>query len=136
METFILEIQETIDSATRAQSALDAGMWSSLADLVTNSFLFSYNKHRKLSMADEALENAQKAVNSLNRRLNRLAELGRVNMEKHNLTSVGDLWLDFELLDAMTHIKIGNAQRNVTNAIKQVERIRKNLKAKLAEMKR
>ena len=138
MENYILEIRDTIDTANRAlmnlrkaKEALDVGWWASLADLFSNSFLVSCSKYHKLSYADKELENAQKAVNSLNNKLKHLAKYNGVRVDNSKLANMLDLWMNFDVLDGLTHIKIGNAKKNVNNAIKQVEALRKSLREEL-----
>lgn len=134
MEKFKSEVQATIDASSRAllylkraYSSLDAGWWASLSDMFTKSPLLSYRKHSILSETDKELARANKAVEELKLRLERLSQYSNVTVYNVELATMWDLFSRSNFLEVMTHMKIGKAKKNVAEAIDKVKTIRQAL---------
>lgn len=132
------EIHEAINAADDALAALrnaekslsSAGGWG-IWDMLGGGFFSSLMKHSRIEDAQRDLEAARRA---LARFKNELADLGRVaeiNLDMGNLLRFADYFFDNIFSDMMVQSKIRDGQRQVQQAIHQIEEIRRRLWAML-----
>lgn len=132
------EIHEAINAADDALAALrnaekslsSAGGWG-IWDIMGGDFFSSLMKHSRIGKAQDKLEEARRA---LARFKNELADLGRVaniNLDMGNFLRFTDLFFDNIFSDMMVQSKIRDGQRQVQQAIHQIEEIRRQLWAML-----
>ena len=128
------EIQSAIDAADYAldclvqvQRSMNDSSTVSFLDMMTKGFFTSLMKYSTLSEADIDVQQAQKAVDSLNTELRVLQKKRSVQLKYGRLATAIDMWIDDGLFDALTHLQINKAQKRIARAIMQVENIRREL---------
>lgn len=118
---------DALDALRRAQSCLSsAGNWGIL-DLLGGSFFSTMFKHDKIERAQAELENARAA---LRRFRGELADLGRsaeIDLEIGDFLYFADFFFDGAVADWLVQSKIRKGERQVRQAIAQVEEIRRRL---------
>lgn len=134
-EDISYEVHSAIDAAdyaleclVQAQHAMNNSSNVSFIDMMTKGFFTSLWKHSTLSEADVDMQQAQKALASLNAELRSLANNKSVQLKYSRLTTAIDMWVDDGFLDALTHLQINKAQKRISRAIMQVENIRRELR--------
>lgn len=128
------EIQSAIDAAdyaldclAQAQRSMNDSSNVSFLDLMTKGFFTSLMKYSTLSEADVDVQQAQKALDSLNAELRVLQKKRSVQLKYGRLATAIDMWIDDGVFDALTHLQINKAQKRIARAITQVENIRREL---------
>lgn len=128
-------IQSAIDAAdyaleclVQAQRSMNDSSTVSFLDMMTKGFFTSLMKYSTLSEADADMQQAQKALESLNAELRVLQKKRSVQLKYGRLATAIDMWIDDGLFDALTHLQINKAQKRIARAITQVENIRRKLR--------
>lgn len=129
------EIQCAIDAADyalecleQAQRSMNDSSTASFLDMITKGFFTSLMKYSTLSEADVDMQQAQNALESLNKELRILSANKRIQLKYGRLATAIDMWIDDGLFDALTHLQIDNALKRIARAITQVENIRRELR--------
>lgn len=127
-------IQSAISAADYALECLVQALSSlndcgniSYIDMITKNSWASYWKYTALSEADVEIEQAQIAMEDLNRELRALRKNKNVQLKYGRLASAVDLWIDDSALDMMTHLRINKAQKRIQRGIRDVENLRRKL---------
>lgn len=133
-EDISYEVHAAIDAAdyaleclVQAQHSMNDSSNVSFIDMMTKGFFTSLWKYSTLSEADVDIQQAQKALDSLNAELRSLANNKSIQLKYGRLAAEIDMWFDDGFLDALTHLQINKAQKCIGKAITQVENIRREL---------
>lgn len=133
-ENMIFEIHSAIAAAdyaleclVQAQSAMNDSSNVSFIDMTTKGVFTSLWKYSALSEADVEIQQARNALESLNAKLRILSKGKSVQLKYGRLATAIDLWIDDGVLDALTHLQINKAQKQIKKTISQVESIRHEL---------
>lgn len=118
-----------LDCLIQAQQALYDSGNVSFIDMVAKKKFTSIWKYASLTDADIEVERASDALADLSLELRILRENERVKMRYGSLASEIDMWIDNSILDALTHLRISKAQKQINRAITQVENIRRRLQS-------
>ena len=116
-----------LDCLTQAQRSMNNSSTVSFLDMMTKGFFTSLMKYSTLSEADVDVQQAQKALDSLNTELRVLQKKRSVQLKYGRLATAIDMWIDDGVFDALTHLQIDKAQKRIARAITQVENIRREL---------
>lgn len=134
VDDFQWEIQSAMEAADyaleclyEAKEAMNNSSNVSFIDMVNKGLLASLWKYSALSDADDVLENAQKALHSLNAELRTLLRNKSVRLKYGKLASIIDVWVDSDFMDCLLHMQINKAHKQIKQAIRQVETIKKKL---------
>lgn len=134
IEDFSIELQSVISAANyalaclaQAQRALNESNNVSFIDMVSKNSFTSVWKYSTLSMADVELQQAQDALCSLNAELKILQNNKSVKLKSSRLANEIDMWMNAGFLDVFTHLQINKAQKQIRQAIAQVNKIYKEL---------
>ena len=117
-----------LDCLTQAQRSMNNSSTVSFLDMMTKGFFTSFMKYSALSESDADMQQAQKALESLNAELRVLQKKRSVQLKYGRLATAIDMWIDDGLFDALTHLQINKAQKRIAKAITQVEKIRRELR--------
>lgn len=131
IECAIYAADYALECLVQAQSSMNDSRAASFWDMMTQGFLASYMKYSALSEADVDMQQVQNALNSLNAELQILQMNKIIQLKYGSLATAIDMWFDIGLTDVLTDIQISKAQKRITRAIKQVENIRRELRALL-----
>ena len=134
VDDFQWEIQSAMEAADyaleclyEAKEAMNNSSNVSFIDMVNKGLLASLWKYSALSDADDVLENAQKALHSLNAELRTLLRDKSVRLKYGKLASIIDVWVDSDYMDCLLHMQINKAHKQIKRAIRQVQTIKKKL---------
>lgn len=134
VDDFQWEIQSAMEAADyaleclyEAKEAMNNSSNVSFIDMVNKGLLASLWKYSALSDADDVLENAQKALHSLNAELRTLLRNKSVRLKYGKLASIIDVWVDSDYMDCLLHMQINKAHKQIKRAIRQVQTIKKKL---------
>ena len=134
VDDFQWEIQSAMEAADyaleclyEAKEAMNNSSNVSFIDMVNKGLLASLWKYSALSDADDVLENAQKALHSLNAELRTLLRNKSVRLKYGKLASIIDVWVDSDFMDCLLYMQINKAHKQIKRAIRQVETIKKKL---------
>ena len=134
VDDFQWEIQSAMEAADyaleclyEAKEAMNNSSNVSFIDMVNKGLLASLWKYSALSDADDVLENAQKALHSLNAELRTLLRNKSVRLKYGKLASIIDVWVDSDFMDCLLHMQINKAHKQIKRAIRQVQTIKKKL---------
>ena len=134
VDDFQWEIQSAMEAADyaleclyEAKEAMNNSSNVSFIDMVNKGLLASLWKYSALSDADDVLENAQNALQSLNDELRTLLRNKSVRLKYGKLASVIDIWFDSDFMDCLLYMQINKAHKQIKQAIRQVETIKKKL---------
>ena len=132
------EIQSAINAADyamqcliQAQESMNTGSNISVIDMLSKSFVPSLLKYISLDEAESAIQIAQAALEDLNQELKKLNNNIRIQLRYGKISSVFDMVINSNFLDGIVHLQINKAQRSISRTIKQVENIRRELRALL-----
>lgn len=104
-------------------SARSLGVW----DMLGGGFLSTMLKHGKLDRARVEMENARDALRHFADELRDVEEVPEFNLDVGDFLTFADYFFDGFLADVMVQSRIRDAQTQVADAIRQVERIRDQL---------
>ena len=104
-------------------SARSLGVW----DMLGGGFLSTMLKHGKLDRARVEMENARDALRHFADELRDVEEIPEFNLDVGDFLTFADYFFDGFLADVMVQSRIRDAQAQVADAIRQVERIRDQL---------
>lgn len=132
------EIQSAINAADYAmqcliqvQESMNTGSNISVIDMLSKSFVPSLLKYISLDEAESDIRIAQAALEDLNQELKKLNNNIRIQLRYGKISSVFDMVINSSFLDGIVHLQINKAQRSISRTIKQVENIRRELRALL-----
>lgn len=128
------EIEEAIAAAdnalyhlNKANDALSsAGNWGVL-DLLGGGFISSLAKHSKMSDAQSELQMAKNAVLNFKRELVDVNEALNIDIEISDFLTFADFFFDGLIADWLVQSKIRKAEKQVSEAISQINAIRRKL---------
>lgn len=117
-----------LECLINAQRAMNDCGSASVLDMLTTGFFTSFYKQAILSEADFEVRQAQAALNNMNTELRELSKSSTVQLKYARLATVIELWFDDGVFDAVTHLRINKAQKRISRAITQVEKIKRELR--------
>ncbi len=128
------EIDEAISAAdnalyhlNKANDALSsAGNWGVL-DLLGGGFISSLAKHSKMGDAQSELQMAKDAVQSFKRELMDVNQAVNINIDISDFLTFADFFFDGIIADWLVQSRIRKAQKQVKDAISQINAIRQKL---------
>ena len=128
------EIEEAIAAAdnalyylNKANDALSsAGNWG-VMDLLGGGFISSLAKHSKMSDAQSELQMAKNAVLNFKRELVDVNEALNIDIEISDFLTFADFFFDGLVADWLVQSKIRKAEKQVSDAISQINAIRRKL---------
>lgn len=128
------EIEEAIAAADKALYHLNkandalssAGNWGIL-DLLGGGFISSLAKHSKMSDAQSELQMAKNAVLNFKRELVDVNETLNIDIEISDFLTFADFFFDGLIADWLVQSKIRKAEKQVSEAISQINAIRRKL---------
>lgn len=132
------EIHEAINAADDALVALrnaekslsSAGGWG-IWDMLGGGFLSTMMKHGKMDQARRELEEAKAALRRFRKELADLNGTIEINIDTGDFLRFADYFFDGLVADWMVQSKIRQGQRQVQEAIRRVEDVRRKLWAML-----
>ena len=130
------EKQEAIDAGERALRSLNAakenlssaGNWG-LVDMLGGGFFTTMMKRSKMDQAQEQMDQAKYDLQNFSRELRDVTMNCDLNIEIGNFLSFADYFFDGFFVDWMVQDKINRAKDQVSEAIRQVERVMDQLQA-------
>ena len=128
------EIREAIDAADAALKHLgnaadmldDAGRWG-IVDMLGGGLITTLLKHRKISDAQDEIDEAKRALRIFVKELNDVDEATGLNVELGSGLQFADIFFDGVLADWIAQNKIARAKQQVADAMRQVYAIRSQL---------
>ena len=128
------EIHEAINAADDALEALrradsclsSAGNWGIL-DMLGGDFFASLFKHNKLGQAEQALEDARRALKRFSRELADVNRAADIHLDIGEFLSFADFFFDGLIADWMVQSKISKGRKQVQQAIAHVSSLREQL---------
>lgn len=128
------EIREAIDAADAALKHLgnaadmldDAGRWG-IVDMLGGGLITTLLKHRKISDAQDEIDEAKRALRIFVKELNDVDEATGLNVELGSGLQFADIFFDGVLADWIAQNKIDRAKQQVADAMRQVYAIRSQL---------
>lgn len=134
-EEKVREIREAKEAGNRSLSSLcqaqkvlnSAGNWG-LVDLFGGGFITDMIKHSKLSEANKLMEQAKYEVQRFQKELNDVQmQQGSFGVNISDFLVFADFFFDGLIADWMVQSKIGEAKRQVNEAIGKINQILKDL---------
>ena len=130
------EIHEAILAGEKALYCLDdakkklssAGNWG-LMDLFGGNFISGMMKHSKIDEAEKCLRKAGEALSVFRRELGDVNLPADVHIETSDFLTFADFFFDGFIADILVQSKIGKAQKQCDDALRQVRQIRGQLLA-------
>lgn len=131
------EIQEAIYAGERALHSLkeakrylnSAGNWG-IIDILGGGFITGLVKHSKINNATECMEMARRDLKSFRQELDDVDDY-LPNIEVGDFLTFADFFFDGFIADIFVQSKIGDAKKQVDEAIYQVESIVNRLRYEL-----
>ncbi len=128
------EVREAIDAADAALKHLgnaadmldDAGRWG-IVDMIGGGLITTMLKHRKISDAQDEIDEAKRALRIFVKELDDVDEATGLNVELGSGLQFADIFFDGVLADWIAQNKIDRAKQQVANAMRQVYAVRSQL---------
>lgn len=128
------EIREAIDAADAALRHLgnaadmldDAGRWG-IVDMLGGGLITTLLKHRKISDAQDEIDEAKRALRIFVKELDDVDEATGLNVELGSGLQFADIFFDGVLADWIAQNKIDRARQQVADAMRQVYAVRSQL---------
>lgn len=128
------EIREAIDAADAALKHLgnaadmldDAGRWG-IVDMLGGGLITTLLKHRKISDAQDEIDEAKRALRIFVKELDDVDEATGLNVELGSGLQFADIFFDGVLADLIAQNKIDRAKQQVADAMRQVYAVRSQL---------
>lgn len=128
------EIREAIDAADAALKHLgnaadmldDAGRWG-IVDMLGGGLITTLLKHRKISDAQDEIDEAKRALRIFVNELDDVDEATGLNVELGSGLQFADIFFDGVLADWIAQNKIDRAKQQVADAMRQVYAVRSQL---------
>lgn len=128
------EIREAIDAADAALKHLgnaadmldDAGRWG-IVDMLGGGLITTLLKHRKISDAQDEIDEAKRALRIFVKELDDVDEATGLNVELGSGLQFADIFFDGMLADWIAQNKIDRAKQQVADAMRQVYAVRSQL---------
>lgn len=128
------EIREAIDAADAALKHLgnaadmldDAGRWG-IVDMLGGGLITTLLKHRKISDAQDEIDEAKRALRIFVKELDDVDEATGLNVELGSGLQFADIFFDGVLVDWIAQNKIDRAKQQVADAMRQVYAVRSQL---------
>ena len=128
------EVREAIDAADAALKHLgnatdmldDAGRWG-IVDMIGGGLITTLLKHRKISDAQDEIDEAKRALRIFVKELDDVDEATGLNVELGSGLQFADIFFDGVLADWIAQNKIDRAKRQVADAMRQVYAVRSHL---------
>ena len=128
------EIREAIDAADAALRHLgnaadmldDAGRWG-IVDMLGGGLITTLLKHRKISDAQDEIDEAKHALRIFVKELDDVDEATGLNIELGSGLQFADIFFDGVLADWIAQNKIDRAKQQVADAMRQVYAVRSQL---------
>ena len=128
------EIREAIDAADVALKHLgnaadmldDAGRWG-IVDMIGGGLITTLLKHRKISDAQDEIDEAKRALRIFVKELDDVDEATGLNVELGSGLQFADIFFDGVLADWIAQNKIDRAKQQVADAMRQVYAVRSQL---------
>ena len=128
------EIREAIDAADAALKHLgnaadmldDAGRWG-IVDMLGGGLITTLLKHRKISDAQDEIDEAKHALRIYVKELDDVDEATGLNVELGSGLQFADIFFDGVLADWIAQNKIDRAKQQVADAMRQVYAVRSQL---------
>ena len=128
------EIREAIDAADAALRHLgnaadmldDAGRWG-IVDMLGGGLITTLLKHRKISDAQDEIDEAKHALRIFVKELDDVDEATGLNVELGSGLQFADIFFDGVLADWIAQNKIDRAKQQVADAMRQVYAVRSQL---------
>ena len=128
------EIREAIDAADAALKHLgnaadmldDAGRWG-IVDMLGGGLITTLLKHRKISDAQDEIDEAKRALRIVVKELDDVDEATGLNVELGSGLQFADIFFDGVLADWIAQNKIDRAKQQVADAMHQVYAVRSQL---------
>lgn len=129
-EERLKEIREAKDAGNQALYSLrnvqrmlnSAGNWG-LLDMFGGGLLSGMMKHSKISNANQQMEQAKYQLKSFQKELNDIDVPGDFGVNVGDFLMFADFFFDGLVADWMVQSKIGDAKRQVSDAIYKIEKI-------------
>ncbi|WP_343005572.1 MULTISPECIES: hypothetical protein [unclassified Collinsella] len=128
------EIREAIAAADAALKHLgnaadmldDAGRWG-IVDMLGGGLITTLLKHRKISDAQDEIDEAKRALRIFVKELDDVDEATGLNVELGSGLQFADIFFDGVLADWIAQNKIDRAKQQVADAMRQVYAVRSQL---------
>ena len=128
------EVREAIDAADAALKHLgnaadmldDAGRWG-IVDMIGGGLITTMLKHRKISDAQDEIDEAKRALRIFGKELDDVDEATGLNVELGSGLQFADIFFDGVLADWIAQNKIDRAKQQVADAMRQVYAVRSQL---------
>lgn len=128
------EIREAIEAADAALKHLgnaadmldDAGRWG-IVDMLGGGLITTLLKHRKISDAQDEIDEAKRALRFFVKELDDVDEATGLNVELGSGLQFADIFFDGVLADWIAQNKIDRAKQQVADAMRQVYAVRSQL---------
>lgn len=128
------EVREAIDAADAALKYLgnaadmldDAGRWG-IVDMIGGGLITTLLKHRKISDAQDEIDEAKRALRIFVKELDDVDEATGLNVELGSGLQFADIFFDGVLADWIAQNKIDRAKQQVADAMRQVYAVRSQL---------
>ena len=128
------EVREAIDAADAALKHLgnaadmldDAGRWG-IVDMIGGGLITTMLKHRKISDAQDEIDEAKRALRIFVKELDDVDEATGLNVELGSGLQLADIFFDGVLADWIAQNKIDRAKQQVADAMRQVYAVRSQL---------
>lgn len=120
---------DAIDHLRAAQKQLDQAYNWGVYDMYMGGMIGSLIKYYKLQKAQREIEGAKQAVLSFveNLRVSNLDASAGLRIDIDDFLSFADIFLDNAFVDLMVQMRILEAQKQVSQALQQIELIRDQL---------
>lgn len=134
MKSYQQEVNEALSACDNALYYLNnaqrylgsAGNWG-IMDLLGGGFISTLAKHSKLEDAKREMENAKYAVQSLKKELQDVGRIEDININVGDFLTFADFFFDGFVADWLVQSKIRDAERQVSQAINQINNIKYQL---------
>lgn len=128
------EIDEAIQASVNAlywlneanQYLSSAGGWG-IVDILGGGLISTFAKHSKIEKAKSAMEQAKWAVQNLKKELQDVNMVSYINIDVGNFLTFADFFFDGIVADWLVQSKIREAQKQVNDAIYQINIIKNQL---------
>ena len=128
------EVREAIDAADAALKHLgnaadmldDAGRWG-IVDMIGGGLITTMLKHRKISDAQDEIDEAKRALRIFVKELDDVDEATGLNVELGSGLQFADIFFDGVLADWIAQNKIDRAKQQAADAMRQVYAVRSQL---------